>query len=61
MVVEGAIRRKESRGAHAMVEFPKRDDTNYLKHTIASRKDGGLEIDYIPVTLTRWEPEERVY
>ncbi len=61
VVVEGAIRRKESRGAHAMVEFPKRDDTNYLKHTIASRKDGGLEIDYIPVTLTRWEPEERVY
>ena len=61
VVVEGAIRRKESRGAHAMVEFPKRDDTNYLKHTIASRKDGGLGIDYIPVTLTRWEPEERVY
>ncbi len=61
VVVEGALRRKESRGAHAMIEYPKRDDANWLKHTIASRGKKGVKIDYTPVTLTRWEPQERVY
>ncbi len=61
VIVEGAIRRKESRGAHAMVEFPKRDDKNFLKHTIAVRKDGAVNLSYLPVSITKWQPVERVY
>ncbi len=61
VVVEGAINRKESRGAHAMIEYPKRDDDNFLKHTIAARSEGDVKISYIPVTITKWKPVERVY
>ncbi len=61
VIVEGAIQRKESRGAHAMVEYPKRDDENYLKHTIARRKGDEMVLSYIPVTITKWKPVERVY
>ncbi len=61
VVVECAVRREESRGAHSMLEFPKRDDVNWMKHTIATRGKNGVRIAYIPVTLTKWQPEERVY
>lgn len=61
VIIEGAINRKESRGAHAMVEYPKRDDENYLKHTIAMRTDSGIKLSYTPVTITKWKPVERVY
>lgn len=60
-VVEGALARRESRGSHAMEEFPKRDDANFLKHTLAFRTDDYPRIAYSPVKITKWQPMERVY
>ncbi len=56
-----AINRKESRGAHAVVEYPNRDDVSWLKHTIIYRTARGTGISYAPVKITNWKPEPRVY
>lgn len=54
--------RKESRGGHAREDFPKRRDEEWLKHTFCHREaDGEYRLDYMPVTLGRYEPKERVY
>ena len=60
-VIAGAMERKESRGAHAMVEYPKRDDKNWLKHTIVQKDGDGFKISYMPVKITKWQPQERKY
>ncbi len=61
VVTVSALNRKESRGGHSREDFPKRDDANWLKHTLIRRKNGKLEIDYKPVTITKYQPKERVY
>lgn len=61
VVAEGALRRRESRGAHARRDFPKRDDQNWLKHTLATFTPEGPTFSYIPVTITYWKPVERKY
>tara|TARA_B100001248_G_scaffold71121_1_gene50352 strand:+ start:2750 stop:4525 length:1776 start_codon:yes stop_codon:yes gene_type:complete len=66
--MDSAYHRKESRGAHAREDFTKRDDKNYMKHTLAWQKGKKVEIKYRDVhsrTLTNdvqyFPPKERVY
>jgi fumarate reductase flavoprotein subunit len=57
-----ALQRTESRGAHQRTDYPARDDNKFLKHSIVYRDpDGRPQVDYAPVTITRWAPAERVY
>ena len=60
-VAHSALAREESRGAHTRTDFPKRDDTRFLQHSLAYRTPAGPRIEYGPVTITRWPPEERKY
>jgi len=56
-----ALNRTESRGAHAREDFPKRDDAKWLVHTLATRDSDGVHLSYKPVTITKFQPKERVY
>ncbi len=57
-----ALERKESRGAHAREDFSRRDDQNWLKHTLAwMDADGKVRLGYKQVVITRYTPQERVY
>ena len=61
-MANSALRREESRGAHQRTDFPKRDDTKYLKHSMAYRQsDGSCRVEYAPVTITKLPPGERKY
>ena len=61
-MVNSALQREESRGAHQRTDFPARDDQRYLAHSLAHRQsDGSCGVEYLPVTITRWPPAERVY
>jgi len=60
-IAYSALARTESRGSHQRTDHPKRDDTRFLKHTMAYRTDGEPRIDYLDVVITRWPAGERVY
>jgi fumarate reductase flavoprotein subunit len=57
------LRRKESRGAHACRDFPRRNDAEYLHHSLVHHDPAGGEASFStkPVTIRRWQPEERKY
>ena len=58
----GALARKESRGAHFRTDCLHRDDEHWLKHILLSHRPGGPpQLDFLPVRITQWEPQVRVY
>src|SRR4051794_5806007 len=69
VVVYSARNRRESRGGHMRDDFPKRDDANYMKHTMAyltgdphsSTAEDHIRLDWKPVVVTRYQPMERKY
>ncbi len=63
VIVEGALARKESRGAHFRSDFPKRNDGEWLKHTLAWRRNGKIALDFnkAVVIYPQYQPQERKY
>jgi succinate dehydrogenase / fumarate reductase flavoprotein subunit len=61
-IVVGALERKESRGAQFRLDFPKRNDDEWLKHiNLSMNGSDAPKVSYSPVTITRYEPQERTY
>jgi fumarate reductase flavoprotein subunit len=61
-IVASALQRTESRGAHQRTDFPARDHEKFLAHSLVCQQtDGSPRVEYLPVTIRRWPPAERVY
>jgi succinate dehydrogenase / fumarate reductase flavoprotein subunit len=60
-ICAGALARRESRGAHNRTDITGRDDENWLKHTLVYQTEDIPKVETTPVTITHWQPVERVY
>ena len=60
-ILYSAFKRKESRGAHFRTDFPEREDTKWLKHTLVASNLQGLKVTYFPVKISRFQPLKRKY
>jgi succinate dehydrogenase / fumarate reductase flavoprotein subunit len=61
VITLGALEREETRGSHYRLDFPKRNDKDWLKHTLVSLKDGKPQVGYRDVRITKYTPQERKY
>ena len=61
VLVMGALEREESRGSQSRTDFQKRDDANWLKHTLAFYTSQGTKLEYSDVDISMYEPKERKY
>jgi succinate dehydrogenase / fumarate reductase flavoprotein subunit len=63
VIVASGLARPESRGAHYRTDYPKRNDEEWLRHTVAHKAEGGPILSYRPVTIfwDRFPPQERKY
>ncbi|OWY67848.1 succinate dehydrogenase flavoprotein subunit [cyanobacterium TDX16] len=61
LILNSALNRQESRGAHFREDFPQRDDSNFLKHTLSYYSPAGIDLQYKTVAITMFEPQERKY
>jgi succinate dehydrogenase / fumarate reductase flavoprotein subunit len=61
VITMGALMRRESRGAHWRLDYPKRDDENFLKHSLFTKMEDYVKTEFIPVNLGMFEVKERTY
>lgn len=61
IILTSAFNRQESRGAHCREDYPDRNDAGFLKHTLAYYSPAGIDIRYLPVNISLFQPQERKY
>jgi succinate dehydrogenase / fumarate reductase, flavoprotein subunit len=61
IILSSALKRQESRGAHFREDYNRRNDDIWLRHTFAYYSTQGIDLQYIPVTMTMFSPQERKY
>jgi len=61
ITAKGALARRESRGSHYRTDYPKRDDAEWLRHTVARLEGDEVVFSHSDVDVSRYEPQERTY